>query len=82
MGMEWKEYVPWIAPIAITMAAVVVLQYGRRLKDHPPLRNTVLCFVWASLVAAGVAGFFGAMLNKNAPVEGGDTIHLVEGGTK
>jgi hypothetical protein len=80
--MEWKEYIAWIAPIAITMAAVVVLQYGRRLKDHPQLRNTVLCFVWASLVAAGVAGFFGAMLNKNAPVEGGDTIHLVEGGTK
>ena len=82
MGMEWKEYIAWIAPIAITMAAVVVLQYGRRLKDHPQLRNTVLGFVWASLLAAGVAGFFGAMLNKNAPVEGGNTIHLVQEGTK
>jgi hypothetical protein len=41
------------------------------------LRATVLCFVWASLFAAGVAGFFGAMINKNAPVEGGSTIHLI-----
>jgi hypothetical protein len=82
IGMEWKEYIAWIAPIAITMAAVVVLQYGRRLKDHPALRNTVLCFVWVSLLAAGVAGFFGAMLNKNAPVEGGDTIHLIQGEAK
>jgi hypothetical protein len=82
IGMEWKEYIAWIAPIAITMAAVVVLQYGRRLKDHPELRNTVHCFVWASLLAAGVAGFFGAMLNKNAPVQGGETIHIVAGETK
>jgi len=82
VGMEWKEYIAWVAPIAISMAGVVVLQYGRRLKDHPQLRNTVLCFVWASLLAAGVAGFFGAMLNKNAPVQGGETIHIVAGETK
>jgi len=82
MGMEWKEYIAWIVPIAITMAAAVVFQYGRRLKDHPQLRNTVLCFVWASLLSAGIAGFFGAMLNKNAPVEGGATIHLVQGEAK
>ena len=82
MGMEWKEYIAWIAPIAISMAAVVVLQYGRRLKEHPLLRNTVLGFVWASLVAAGVAGFFGAMLNKNAPVNGGAAIPLLHGEQK
>jgi len=82
MGMEWKEYIAWIVPIAITMAAAVVMQYGRRLKDLPQLRNTVLCFVWASLLSAGIAGFFGAMLNKNAPVEGGDTIHIADGGAK
>jgi hypothetical protein len=79
LGMEWKEHVAWLVPIAITMAAGVVLQYGRELKSHPQLRATVLCFVWASLFAAGVAGFFGAMINKNAPVEGGATIHLTYG---
>jgi hypothetical protein len=82
IGMEWKEYIAWVVPIAISMAAAVVLQYGRRLKDQPSLRNAVLCFVWASLVSAGVAGFFGAMINKNAPVEGGGTIHIVEGDKK
>jgi hypothetical protein len=32
-----------------------------------------------SFLAAGIAGFFGAMLNKHAPVEGGQTIHLMQG---
>ena len=82
IGMEWKEHVAWIAPIAITMAAGVVLQYGRDLKNHPQLRAALLGFVWISLVAAGVAGFFGAMINKNAPVEGGQVIHIVEGEQK
>ena len=37
---------------------------------------------WISLFAAGVAGFFGAMINKNAPVEGGLVIHIMQGETK
>jgi hypothetical protein len=79
LGMEWKEHVAWLAPISITMAAWVVFQYGRNLKELPKLRNTVLCFVWISLAAAGVAGFFGAMINKNAPVEGGANLHILHG---
>ena len=79
IGMEWKEHVAWIVPISITMAAAVVFQYGRNLKSHPQLRAAVLGFVWISLLAAGIAGFLGAMLNKNAPVEGGRTIHIVQG---
>ena len=79
IGMEWKEHVAWLVPISITMAAAVFSRCGRGLKVQPDLRNTVLGFVWISLVAAGIAGFFGAMLNKNAPVQGGHTIHLVEG---
>jgi len=82
IGMEWKEHVAWIAPISITMAAAVALQYGRNLKNLPQLRSAVFVFVWTSLIAAGVAGFFGAMINKNAPVEGGPVIHLVQGETK
>jgi membrane peptidoglycan carboxypeptidase len=80
IGMEWKEHVAWLVPISITMAAVVSFQYGRNLRDHPQLRRSVFGFVWISLLAAGIAGFFGAMLNKNAPVEGGSTIHIIEGG--
>jgi hypothetical protein len=79
IGMEWKEHVAWLVPIAITTAAVVVIRYARDLKYHPHLRFAVQGFVVLSLFAAGVAGFFGAMLDKNAPVEGGQTIQLVRG---
>jgi hypothetical protein len=78
IGMEWKEHVAWLAPISITMAAAVFVRYGRGIRNHPRLRNTVLCFVLVSFLAAGIAGFFGAMLNKYAPVKGGNTIHLVK----
>ncbi len=82
IGMEWKEHVAWLAPISITMAAGVFSQYGRNLRVQPGVRAAVLGFVWISLLAAGIAGFFGAMLNKNAPVEGGPTIQIVQGGQK
>ena len=62
-----------------SMAAGVVVQYGRDLKNHPQIRAAILGFVWMSLFAAGVAGFFGAMINKNAPVEGGPLIHIMQG---
>ena len=79
LGMEWKEHVAWLTPISITMAAAVVIQYGRNLSSHPQLRAAVLCFTLVSFLAAGIAGFFGAMLVKHAPVEGGRTIHLMHG---
>ncbi|HWG20056.1 MAG TPA: hypothetical protein VG225_05955 [Terracidiphilus sp.] len=76
LGMEWKEHVAWLVPIAISMVAAVVIRYGSDLRRHRPLRTAVLCFAAASFLAAGIAGFFGAMLNKFAPVVGGNTIHL------
>lgn len=82
IGMEWKEHVAWLVPITITAAASVCYQYGRNLKDHPELRAMVLSFVWISMFAAGIAGCFGAMLNKNAPVKGGPVIHLTDGDQK
>lgn len=77
--MEWKEHVAWLVPIAITATAFVVLRYGRELPRHPQLRSVLLVFVGSSLIAAGIAGFFGAMLDKNAPVDGGQTIHITGG---
>jgi hypothetical protein len=81
IGMEWKEHVAWLTPISITMAAAVVVRYGSDLKRHPQLRDAVLCFTVVAFVAAGIAGFFGAMLNKNAPIDGGPTIHVLHGET-
>jgi uncharacterized membrane protein len=77
--MEWKEHVAWLVPISITMAAAVVIRYGRDLRNHPQLRAAVLSFTLVSFLAAGIAGYFGAMLVKNAPVEGGQVIHLMHG---
>lgn len=79
IGMEWKEHVAWLVPISITMAAAVFIRHGRNLTRHPELRNAVLGFVLVSFVAAGIAGFFGAMLNKYAPVQGGSNIQLMHG---
>jgi hypothetical protein len=82
LGMEWKEHVAWFAPISITMVAFVSIRYGRDLKNHRQLRTAVLCFAVASFVSAGIAGFFGAMINKYAPVQGGLTIQLNGGERK
>jgi hypothetical protein len=82
IGMEWKEHVAWFAPISITMVAVVFIRYGRGLGNHKQLRAAVLSFAAASFLAAGVAGFFGAMINKYAPVQGGGTIQLSQGTEK
>jgi hypothetical protein len=76
MGMEWKEHAAWFAPISITLVAFVFIRYGRDLRNHKQLRVGVLSFTLASFVAAGVAGFFGAMINKYAPVQGGHSIQL------
>jgi hypothetical protein len=82
LGMEWKEHVAWFAPISITMAAAVFISYGRDLRNHRQLRATVLFFTLASFVAAGISGFFGAMLNKYAPILGGHVIQLSQGQEK
>ena len=79
LGMEWKEHVAWFAPISISMAAFVFIRYGRDLGNHKQLRSAVLGFVAASFLAAGIAGFFGAMIDKYAPVQGGQTIQLMHG---
>lgn len=79
LGMEWKEHVAWLVPISITMAAAVAARYGRQLKTCAQLRTAVLVFTLVSFFAAGIAGFFGAMLNKHAPVEGGSVIRLGQG---
>jgi hypothetical protein len=79
IGMEWKEHVAWLAPISITTAFAVFFKYGRAIQLQPGLRDAVLCFVLVSFVAAGIAGLFGAMINKNAPIEGRPVVHFVQG---
>jgi hypothetical protein len=82
LGMEWKEHVAWFTPIAITMVAYVFIKYANDLRKHRYIRTAVLYFTAASFFAAGVAGFFGAMINKYAPIQGGQTIQLSHGESK
>jgi hypothetical protein len=77
LGMEWKEYVAWFAVIAMTMVAYVLIKYKLSMRAHPQIRTAVLTFAIVALGAAGIAGFFGAMINKEAPVQGGPVIHLM-----
>jgi hypothetical protein len=79
IGMEWKEHVAWLAPIAITMVAYVTMKYGRAIIQHRNMRIAVLTFAVAAFVATGIAGAFGAFLNKYAPTRGGSVIILMKG---
>jgi hypothetical protein len=79
VGMEWKEHVAWLAPIAISMVAYVTMKYGRAIIQHRNMRVAVLVFAVAAFAATGIAGAFGAFLNKYAPVRGGHTIVLMKG---
>ena len=77
-GMEWKEHIAWFTPIALTMVAYVFIKYGPRLAQFRELRNAVLGFTIAAFIATGVAGAFGAFLNKYAPVRGGADLVLLQ----
>jgi hypothetical protein len=67
-GMEWKEHVGWIAPIAATVVAYVVGVYGPQLAGDSKMRRALLWFFVVAFVTASVAGMFGAFINKVAPV--------------
>ena len=68
LGMEWKEHVAWLAPILATAVAFVVTRQRRELALDATLRRVLLFLFIVSFLCAGVAGFFGAFLNKAAPI--------------
>ena len=79
LGMEWKEHVGWLAPIAMTLVAYIFAKYGAGLARQRPLRRAALTFMVVAFVATGVAGAFGAFLNKYAPIRGGPVIQIMQG---
>jgi hypothetical protein len=70
VGMEWKEHVAFLAPIAFTMVAYVWCRYPLQLRAHPLIRVALLVFAMTAVFATGTAAFVGAFLNKLAPVIG------------
>jgi hypothetical protein len=67
-GMEWKEHIAWLAPILATAVAYIVIRYGLRLANMPKVRQAVLTLFIIAFAAAGIAGLFGALITKAAPV--------------
>ena len=67
-GMEWKEHIAWIAPLLATSVAFLVTWYGPRLARENRMRKRALALFVGAFAAAGVAGLFGAFINKAAPI--------------
>ncbi len=68
-GMEWKEHVAFLAPIAATVVAFAVSYYGPLLARRVGERRAVMVFFIFAFVAAAAAGLFGAFITKAAPVK-------------
>ena len=68
-GMEWKEHVAWLAPIAATVVAFITTYYGPRLAKHPEMRRAAAIFFIVAFAAAAAAGAFGALITKAAPIQ-------------
>jgi len=67
-GMEWKEHVAWISPILATVVAFIVIYYGTSLIRHDRVRKTALLLFVLAFIFAAVAGLFGALITKAAPL--------------
>ncbi len=68
LGMEWKEHVGWLAPIAATIVAFAVSYYGPSLANKVGERRALIVFFIIAFATATIAGMFGAFINKVAPV--------------
>jgi hypothetical protein len=67
-GMEWKEHVAWIAPIMATAVAFLVFRYGPVLAANNRLRTIAIVLFIIAFATAGIAGLFGALITKTAPI--------------
>ncbi len=67
-GMEWKEHVAFLAPIAATVVAFVATYYGPLLAKRVGERRAIIIFFIFAFATAAVAGMLGAFITKNAPL--------------
>jgi hypothetical protein len=67
VGMEWKEHVGWITPLAATAVAFVVYRHGEVIRGDARLRVAVRTLFILAFVAAAVAAGLGALINAVAP---------------
>jgi|SRR3990172_651990 len=67
-GMEWKEHIAWFAPILATVVAYLVWKYGPELARNNQFRKMVIALFIIAFASAAIAGLFGALIAKAAPV--------------
>ncbi|MCH7230757.1 hypothetical protein L0U85_07815 [Glycomyces sp. L485] len=67
-GMEWKEHIAWMSPLLATLVAFIVFYYGAGLVLHDRLRKTTLGLFTLAFGVAAIAGAFGALITKTAPL--------------
>ena len=68
VGMEWKEMVGWVTPIATTVVAYVFHVYGADLLEDKKIRGALFELLAVSFITAGIAGVFGAIITKIVPL--------------
>lgn len=67
-GMEWKEHVAWFSPILATVVAFIVWRYRGQLAQNDGLRKMMMLLFVLAFASAGIAGLFGALITKAAPI--------------
>ncbi len=77
LGMEWKEHVAWFAPMAMTMVVAILLRHRAAWNADRLVRRFVLGFAAVAFLAAALAGGWGVLISKAAPVRGGNPIQLL-----
>jgi hypothetical protein len=66
--MEWKEHVSWLAPLLATAVLYVIYVYGEELATDTRMRTVLMVLFTLAFLAAAVAGLFGALITKVAPI--------------
>ncbi len=67
-GMEWKEHVAWFSPLLAMVVAFVVWRYGEQIVENNALRRMLIIMFVLAFTAAAIAGFYGAVITKAAPI--------------
>jgi hypothetical protein len=67
-GMEWKEHIAWASPLLATAAAFIVTWYGAAIARNDRVRRLTMALFVGAFLMAGIAGLFGAFINKAAPI--------------
>ena len=68
-AFEWKEHIAFVTPILATAVALLVTYYGTRLVTNDRIRWVLIAMFVGAFATAAIAGVFGALVTKVAPVQ-------------